>query len=539
MKKRLVSLLLAVSMMLMMLPVSAFADSGSSAAEKTIKLTNPIHYGDFDAYPDVSGLTDQDPSENSFLYVSPDGWEYSYTTKDDGYNPTRYDQELTLKNGFYGGIERADGKHLAYGISVYIEKGATLTGGDVYGSIYNHGTINAIGYRSDSSTYFSGVMGGTVHNYGTIQYGWFDGSILNSGWINGGLFTGRILGNGEITDGHFYAESFESNTIHNGHFTKPVPEANLAAGAVLYTIRFANGTSTFGDMSNLGWFGKLSKLYVVTDGVSTADVSITPYEAVVDVNGNTARTCNASKYGYVTQPDQILDLTLPTDADADNNVILNKTAKTAHSITFEDTYGGAAAKDADGNAISSAVENTRVYLTYDESKLPVDKMFKSWSGVTTAKDDIGTYFVMPDEDVTIKAVISSVNIDPDVPDDSGANPALVAAGVTAGTIAVGTAAYYFGTTAYLKSVLPEDASIPTTREELAVLLWTTAGKPEPETEPAYTDVADPDTAKAIRWCVENELMTCRDDTLGKPQRYVTRVQVILAWNTLQQLTQAR
>ena len=143
MKKRLISFLLAVSMMLSILPVGAFAADSGSATETVIKLNNPTSYGSFYAYPDTSGLTNQATEPNSYRYVSPDGWEYSYTAEGNYYGSYHENQKLLLTSSFYGRIERADGKKLDSGIEITIEEGATLTGGDIASTIYNHGTINS------------------------------------------------------------------------------------------------------------------------------------------------------------------------------------------------------------------------------------------------------------------------------------------------------------------------------------------------------------------------------------------------------------
>lgn len=47
------------------------------------------------------------------------------------------------------------------------------------------------------------------------------------------------------------------------------------------------------------------------------------------------------------------------------------------------------------------------------------------------------------------------------------------------------------------------------RQLQALLLWNTAGRPEPAEAPAFADVADPDTAKAAQWCVEQGLMNLK------------------------------
>lgn len=123
-------------------------------------------------------------------------------------------------------------------------------------------------------------------------------------------------------------------------------------------------------------------------------------------------------------------------------------------------------------------------------------------------------------------------IDPDAgSSDSGAGGAAVA---VIGGAAIGGAAYLIGTQVYLTNVLPEGASIPTNRQQLADLLWTAAGKPQPASTALFTDIsADAaDSQKAARWCVEQGLLKDTGSTF-KPGEYTFRPQVIKAWNDLQ------
>ena len=114
-------------------------------------------------------------------------------------------------------------------------------------------------------------------------------------------------------------------------------------------------------------------------------------------------------------------------------------------------------------------------------------------------------------------------------DDAGAGVAIVLGGA-----AIGGVAYLAGTQLYLESVLPKGAAIPVNRQQLADLLWTTAGKPQPQNSVLFTDISAEaiDSQKAARWCVEQGLMQA-DGTSFKPSRYTFRPQVIKAWNDLQ------
>ena len=125
--------------------------------------------------------------------------------------------------------------------------------------------------------------------------------------------------------------------------------------------------------------------------------------------------------------------------------------------------------------------------------------------------------------------------EPDLPDDSSA-PADT--GSTAGgaiaAVAVGGAAVWGGyelvTRVMLHSLLPEGAAIPASRGQLALLVWNTAGHPEPVNAPAFADVTDPDTARAAQWCVEQGLLTLKKDGSFDPDGWTPKFRVIQVWN---------
>ena len=115
--------------------------------------------------------------------------------------------------------------------------------------------------------------------------------------------------------------------------------------------------------------------------------------------------------------------------------------------------------------------------------------------------------------------------------DGGGAIVMVAA---VGSAAIGAGAYIVGTTAYLKSVLPEGMAIPANRQQLAVALWTAAGKPATQSTALFNDVAaDAAELQAIRWVVDTGLMSAQDGSF-KPGSRVGRMEVIRTWKTYQQ-----
>lgn len=115
------------------------------------------------------------------------------------------------------------------------------------------------------------------------------------------------------------------------------------------------------------------------------------------------------------------------------------------------------------------------------------------------------------------------------PEQPGAGSEDGGAGAVIAALAVGTAVVGGGILlahSYIQNNLPEGFAVPETRQELAVVLWNMAGKPEPASQQTYTDVQDEEVLKAVCWAVENELITPEtESTLGADVR-VNRLQVI-------------
>ena len=119
--------------------------------------------------------------------------------------------------------------------------------------------------------------------------------------------------------------------------------------------------------------------------------------------------------------------------------------------------------------------------------------------------------------------------------DSAFSSGAAALGVVLGTAGLGYVAYINGTSLYLHYALP-GGFIPSTRQELANVLWTTAGKPDPVSTALYTDIPadDIEQQKAARWCVEQGLMSDYGATFG-PDTKVTNARIIRAWNSLKKV----
>ena len=119
------------------------------------------------------------------------------------------------------------------------------------------------------------------------------------------------------------------------------------------------------------------------------------------------------------------------------------------------------------------------------------------------------------------------------PDDTGTVDSGSDAGGAVAAVLVGGAAvwggYEIATRVILHNILPEGAEIPANRGQLALLVWNTAGRPEPVNTPAFADVADADTAKAAQWCVEQGLMEAKSESTFKPEGWMPKFKTIEVW----------
>ena len=172
-------------------------------------------------------------------------------------------------------------------------------------------------------------------------------------------------------------------------------------------------------------------------------------------------------------------------------------------------------------------------LTVNEDAFTAGEVFSSWTLSPTPRDlqidgNVIT-FTMPAEDVEIRA---TGDIPPEPTPDAEGSPLFgLALGAVGGTLVGLTfyAAHEIGITQTLRETLPAGAAIPANRGELALLLWNAADKPEPEKQPAFTDVSDLETAKAAQWAIEAGLMETESSGKFAPAKRVTRLKVFRTW----------
>ena len=129
--------------------------------------------------------------------------------------------------------------------------------------------------------------------------------------------------------------------------------------------------------------------------------------------------------------------------------------------------------------------------------------------------------------------ITAVGTPPVVPGDDDFTGGDSGAGGAVAAVVVGGAAvwggYEIATRVILHNILPEGAEIPANRGQLALLVWNTAGRPEPVNTPAFADVADADTAKAAQWCVEQGIMEAKSESTFKPEGWMPKFKTIEVW----------
>ena len=175
------------------------------------------------------------------------------------------------------------------------------------------------------------------------------------------------------------------------------------------------------------------------------------------------------------------------------------------------------------NGSTGAVLNVKpgdtVTLTADTTKFPENEEFGWWeitpygsvSNTLTGQYQRTATFTMPNENISARAMSKSAGVSTGGDDGGGGGAAILLVGGAAVAGLVGYGVYSYVSEQQLKALLPEGVAMPENRAQTALLLWNTAGRPEPAEAPAFKDVADPDTAKAAQWCVEHGLM---DQKLG-------------------------
>ena len=526
--KRIVSILLTGSMLLSLLPVSALAAAPvfNAPAQTTAKKAAPLVQE-----ADASRSTEEEAATRSSRDLDAEnGTAESITIQlnaagkpeSEGDNTHWYysaDSGCWLYNGVFALQPSSDsGAVSALQPNLAIVSKAEFNSGTVGGETYNKGTIsggnfqgnviNDYSYDIAASKYISGVISGgifqgTVYNSCTISNGNFQGEVSNRGTISGGTFEKVVevyassrdaqIDGGTFEDGmEIYPDVYYSTTITDGLFDGKV---STKAGFLFNSLTISGGLFTKAvDVSNITNPPNLQ----ITGGYFVSKPSVPEGSdiAFTSVSDQAGRTFQVPVNGGFSE--SYTSLYVPHGSSEQPNTITVKT-------------------------------NTKLlYYLADGERFPV------------LDSDSDSYIYQIPVQSFEKIVLVTEEPAPPTPDEPGElDPAFssgaAALGVVLGTAGLGYITYAHISSLYLYYTLP-GGFIPSTRQELANVLWTTAGKPDPVSTALYTDIpADAiEQQKAARWCAEQGLLSDYGATFG-PDTTVTNARIIRAWNSLKKV----
>lgn len=217
------------------------------------------------------------------------------------------------------------------------------------------------------------------------------------------------------------------------------------------------------------------------------------------------------------------DVTISGNRDDGATVGGNVTITCSGPVVLENTGSG--------NAVSGVLK-----YTPDPSTKPYEIKAGENAEDAASKEPVATKEEGGTFSETVDASyisITAVGTPPVVPDDDDFTGGGSGAGGAVAAVLVGGAAvwggYEIATRVILHNILPEGAEIPANRGQLALLVWNTAGRPEPVNTPAFADVADADTAKAAQWCVEQGLLDAKSESSFKPEGWMPKFKTIEVW----------
>lgn len=369
-----------------------------------------------------------------------------------------------------------------------------------------------------------------------------DVTVASGSAIEGGTFSGDVSGTGTIEGGTFSGNVGSEVKINGGVFANEPTNTTAPKAKVIVT-----GGATVNNLKNDGNDeSRSSTVTVVTGKEQTIQLS-------AEIEG---RTFYGWKATEGSSNSTLIDEDKPSIKINQNDetertftpvVVMNEkdltaageskiTGVTVTSLLYY-PVNDAGEITGEGSAERPTEDGSYILVAMLElsSQEPSENGIALFAAENTdlsrvvEQDGIGYY--VP-ESLTVERITNGEDVPSDTGSgDSGAGGAAVA---VIGGAAIGGAAYLIGTQVYLTSVLPEGASIPTNRQQLADLLWTAAGKPQPASTALFTDIsADAaDSQKAARWCVEQGLLKDTGSTF-KPDKHTFRPQVIKAWNDLQ------
>ena len=425
-----------------------------------------------------------------------------------------------------------------------VHNSGIISGGTFQAGVNNSGNISGGQFNGSVANNSGTISGGTflddVSNSDTISNGTFQGGVNNSGNISGGTFQGNVDNWGTISNGTFQREVDNCGTISNGTFQQPVTNAKTILGGI-FQGKVANfrtisgGTfeevvemneSTEGVTIKGGTFKKGIKLNAgacyptITDGLFDGKVSAAEgYSGMLSISG-----------GYfVNKP------TLPEGSDIAFTSVSDRAGR-AFQVPVNGGWSENNYNELYVPSGSLAQPNT---ITVKTAAPLTDCLAGDVSIMGTDKVQLnndGSYTIEVYQPASIVLVTEEPTPgEPGGELDPGLSSGAAALGIVLGTAGLGYVTYVCGSSLYLHYVLP-DGFIPSTRQELATVLWTTASKPDPVSTALYTDIpADAiEQQKAARWCAEQGLLSDHGATFG-PDTKVTNARIIRAWNSLKKV----
>ncbi len=561
--KRILSILLTGSMLLSLLPVSALAAAPvfDAPAQTTAKKAAPLVQE-----ADASRSTEEEAATRSSRDLDAEnGTADSFTIQlnADG-TPAGYG------DGEHWYYSAASGCQLDTGVFALqpssepeaesalkarlfrIGDNAELVRGTVGCETINYGTIFD-GIFQGKVTNFRTISGGTfqgeVNNWETISNGTFQREVDNWGTISNGTFQENVYNHGTISNGTFQKSVTNSKTISDGIFQGKVANFRTISGGTFEEVVEMN-ESTEGTTIEGGTFKKGIELNAysptITDGLFDGKVSAAEdYSGMLmlSISGglftnaaaiSTISPSNLSITGgyFVNKP------TLPEGSDIAFTSVSDQAGRTFQvpvnkgwSEGYETLYVPHGMSERQANPITVKTDTALIdCLADDVSIMGTDKV---------QLNNDGSYTIEVYQPTSI--VLVTAEPAPPTPGEPGGeldpefSSGAAALGVVLATAGLGYATYVCGSSLYLYYVLP-GGFIPSTRQELATVLWTTAGKPDPVSTALYTDIpADAiEQQKAARWCAEQGLLSDHGETFG-PDTKVTNARIIRAWNSLKKV----
>ena len=570
--KRIVSILLTGSMLLSLLPVSALAAAPvfDAPAQTTAKKAAPlVQEADASRSTEEEAATrssrdldaENGTAESITIQLNADGTPAGYGDGEHWYYSA--DSGCWLYNGVFALHPSSEAEaESALQAKLYISKDAEFNGGTVGDYTYNNGTISGGIFQGtvENRTSYTGeesipgvICGGTfqreVHNWGTISDGTFQGQVHNSGTISDGTFQEKVHNNdGTISGGTFQGESYnfrgtisngtfqgilrnDSGTISGGTFEEPVEvyassgnEAKIEGGTFEKRMNLENNDAPITISDGL-FDGE------VFTGICRSPLSISGglFTNAVDVSITDPSNLQITGGYFVNKPivPEGSDIAFTTVSDQ-NGRTFQVPVNDGFSEGYSSLYVPRGISERQPNTITVKTNTKLLYYLADGERFPV-----------LDSDSDSYIYQIPVQNYEKIVLVTEEPSTPPPHDPGELDPAFssgaAALGIVLGTAGLGYATYIYGSSLYLHYALP-DGFIPSTRQELANVLWTTAGKPDPVSTALYTDIpADAiEQQKAARWCAEQGLLSDHGATFG-PDTKVTNARIIRAWNSLKKV----